>query len=99
MSDQQLLAALRSIDRRLQAIEGGAPYLVDGATTGKSFKRIVVQADGTTLTVLTGVDGTNYLTLYNLSGKTLNKGAIITCAESPIAAVTVTAGQVFGYEV
>jgi len=99
MADQDLLQQLVQINNTLKDIAGKSPYLIDGAVTGKSFTRLVVQADGTTLSTLTGVDGTNFLTLYNLSGKSLYKGAIITFPTgNPCKNVTAGAGQLFGYE-
>jgi hypothetical protein len=97
--DANSKATLMAINTSLQDMAGKVPYLIDTEVTGKTFRKLVVQVDGTTISVLTGSAGTNYLTLCNFSGKSLYAGAIISAANNePIIAVTATAGQLFGYE-
>lgn len=98
MADRDLVNILNAINENLQRISGRTPYLIDGAVTGKSFKTIYITASGTTFSAITGVNGTNYLTLWNLTGKTLSTGFFSADSGDPIVSITATAGQAIGYE-
>ena len=82
----------------VQKILGGNGMLfIDSASTGNRFYCLVVNTD-CVLSVLTSAGGQNLLTQYNLSGKTLSAGTIISMFNGdPIAAVTPASGSVIGY--
>jgi len=75
----------------------GCYHITTSAVTGKEFFAVVIQEDSV-ITTLTGSKGTNYLSTYNLSGKTLKAGAYIPCTnEETIAAITMSSGSAIGY--
>lgn len=77
--------------------KNGCYSIATSAVTGKDFFAIVIQEDSV-ITTLTGNAGTNYLTAYNLSGRTLKAGAYIPCTgEESIAAITMSSGTAIGY--
>jgi hypothetical protein len=82
----------------IQNILGGnGCRFIDAASTGNTFYCIVVNSD-CVLTTLTSRGGTDLLTAYNLSGKTLKQGMLIPMQNGDvIAAVTPSSGSVIGY--
>jgi len=82
----------------------GGSELVDGAVTSKNFVMFVPQED-TTITVMSGTSDSNvtptpnFLTIQNLSGKTLKQGSVISVPDgSVITSLTVSSGSVIAYK-
>jgi hypothetical protein len=77
--------------------QGGTMEFVDGAVSGKVYDFVVVNA-AATFTVLTGTGSENLITAYNLSGKSVSAGIVISGRNGgKITAVTPSAGSVIGY--
>jgi hypothetical protein len=77
--------------------QGGTMEFVDGLVTGKNYDFLVVNT-AATFTTLTGTGGENLLTPYNLSGKSVSAGIVISGRNGgKITAVTPSAGSVIGY--
>lgn len=98
MNEDKLFAKLNSIEQALSLISPKNPFYVDAAVTGRNFRQLVIQ-ENTVLTVVTGSNGTDYLTTWGISGKTLKQGAILSCRGGEvITAVTPSSGSLIGYE-
>lgn len=83
----------------LNLLGQGCYHFTTVAVTGKTWEAITIQEDSV-ITVLTAQDGTNLLTAYNLSGKTLKQGAYIPApnVSNPIVAITMSSGSGIGYD-
>ena len=77
--------------------QGGSMEFVDAAVSGKVYDFVVVNT-AATFTTLTGTGGENLLTAYNLSGKSVSAGIVISGRNGgKITAVTPSVGSVIGY--
>ena len=77
--------------------QGGTMEFVDGSVTGKNYDFLVVNA-ATEFSALTGTNSEDLLTAYNLSGKTVSAGIVISGRNGgKIIAVDVSSGSVIGY--
>jgi hypothetical protein len=77
--------------------QGGSMEFVDAAVSGKVYDFVVVNT-AATFTTLTGTGSENLLTAYNLSGKSVSAGIVISGRNGgKITAVTPSAGTVIGY--
>ena len=77
--------------------QGGSMEFIDGAVSSKNYDFLVVNST-CELSQLTGTGSEDLLTAYNLSGKTVSAGIVISGRNGgKILAVDVSSGSVIGY--
>lgn len=99
--EQNLLSIIKDMINRMSGSQGSYFMEVTTAHTGLSLDSIVIQEDGTVVTVMSGVDseGTavNFKTVQNIPAA-LQQGALLTVPfGSSITAFTATTGSAIGY--
>lgn len=95
---KELEVLLKAINENLNKIAGKSPIYIGATLSNRSIKTIVIRED-TVFSEITGSKGTNYLTRWGISGRTLVKGEILSADfNDAVKSITTGTGSAMGYE-